>query len=222
LKYRWLSYPLDIEGPRPPAIPKPELRPLFTIEEDGANVQILQVASHTGTHLDTPLHVIEGGVGLEDFNIEDFGFHRPAILDLDLEDEGLVMPEHLEPFEEKLKDIDIVLFRFGYGVHRRNDPQRYSMRSPGFGMEAAGWLREHLGEIRAIGMDVPSLACIALLDTTMKAHNVLLGAPNRRLLVIEDMNLEGDLSGLREVRVNPWFVIGMDSSPCSVIGIFET
>jgi hypothetical protein len=56
----------------------------------------------------------------------------------------------------------------------------------------------------------------------MKAHNVLLGAPNRRLLVIEDMNLEGDLSGLREVRVNPWFVIGMDSSPCSVIGIFET
>ena len=56
----YLSYPLDPADPRPPAIPAPELIPLYTIEKDGASVHTLKIASHTGTHVDTPAHVIAG------------------------------------------------------------------------------------------------------------------------------------------------------------------
>ena len=48
-----------------------------------------------------------------------------------------------------------------------------------------------------------------------------LGGAGRRFLVIEDMDLEQDLSTLCEVRVNPWLVEGMDSGTCSVIGVLE-
>ena len=35
-RYVWLSYPLAIDGPRPPAIPAPELTDLYTVARDGA------------------------------------------------------------------------------------------------------------------------------------------------------------------------------------------
>ncbi|MHB1001915.1 MAG: hypothetical protein ACYC27_21965 [Armatimonadota bacterium] len=53
----------------------------------------------------------------------------------------------------------------------------------------------------------------------MSAHNVLLGGDGCRFLVIEDMKLDMDLDGLREVRLNPWLVTGMDSGLCSVVGV---
>jgi len=55
----------------------------------------------------------------------------------------------------------------------------------------------------------------------MAAHNELLGGDGRRFLVIEDMNLDRDLTALREVRLAPWLVRGMDSAPCSVVGLME-
>ena len=54
----------------------------------------------------------------------------------------------------------------------------------------------------------------------MAVHHELLGGQSRRFLIIEDMNLEHDLTGLREVRVSPWLVREMDSGPCSVVGCF--
>jgi hypothetical protein len=35
------------------------------------------------------------------------------------------------------------------------------------------------------------------------------------------MHLAADLSGLREVRVSPWLVKGMDSGPCTILGVLE-
>lgn len=70
-----------------------------------------------------------------------------------------------------------------------------------------------------MGMDVPSVACIAYLDETMACHNELLGGEGRRFLIIEDMKLDQDLAGQCEVRMSPWLVQGMDSGPCSIVGV---
>jgi kynurenine formamidase len=131
------------------------------------------------------------------------------------------MPADLEPHKVALAGADLAMFRFGYGRVRREEAKRYSERCPGFGVESARWLREQLPRLRAMGMDVPSVATIAHLDETMRAHNELLGGAGRRFLIIEEMNLEADLTGLREVRVNPWLVSGMDSGPCSIVGVID-
>lgn len=217
----WLSFPLNINDPRPPAIPAPELSPLLTIEKDGAAVQILRVASHTGTHVDAPRHVVSDGLSLSAFTPDEFLFTKPAVVNLSMDDTGIVTPEDLSPWKPVIRDADIILCRFGRGDIRRTDPVRFSTRCPGFGTAAATWLREKCRPLRAIGMDVPSLACIASLEETMAAHEILLGGAGRRFLVIEDMNLAPDLTGLYAIRICPWLVTDMDSGPCSVIGFFN-
>jgi len=218
-KMVWLSYPLGIDDPRPPAIPAPSLTSLYTIEHDGANVQTLSLASHTGTHLDAPRHVIANGACIGDFQPEELIFSYSVVIDLPQPEKYIVQSDDLIPFVKRLQSADIALFRFGYGSVRREAPERYSKNCPGFGVESARWMRTHCPQLRAIGMDVPSLACIAFLDETMRSHHELLGGPGRRFLVIEDMKLDQDLSELKEIRINPWLVRNMDSGPCSVVGV---
>ncbi len=220
-RYIWLSYPLDIDGPRPPAIPAPELSNLYTVDKDGAGVQILRLASHTGTHLDTPCHVVEGAVRITEFAPEELIFTKPIVIDLRLSDAEIVQPSHLHAYAKPLGHADIALFRFGYGQVRVSDPGRFSSRCPGFGLESAQWLREQFPQLRAMGLDVPSVATIAHLEQTMRCHNVLLEGSGRRFLIIEEMDLGKDLSGLREIRVNPWLVKNMDSGPCTVVGVID-
>lgn len=218
-KYIWLSYPLDVAGPRPPAIPEPKLRILYTIDKDAASVHILEVASHTGTHVDSPQHVVKDGLSIHDFTPEEFIFTKPVIIDLPLKDAEIVMEHHLKPFEAKMKTADIVLFRFGYSTVRESDPKRFSLKSPGFGIESAQYIRNTFPHLRAMGIDVPSLACINDLDNTMRSHNILLEGKGRRFLVIEEMRIPPEVKKLKEVRVNPWLVKDMDSAPCTVVGV---
>lgn len=217
-RYVYLGYPLRSDAPSPPAIPPIETSPFLTIGNDGANVTMLRLTSHTGTHLDTPRHVIADGLSLTDLEPGDFVFECPAVLDLPLEDATVVQPEHLEPFVAQAQDADLLLFRFGYAGVRRSDPARFSIKSPGFGVESARFLRESCPQMRGLGMDVPSLSCIEHLDATMAAHHELLGGAGRRFLVIEDMRLDQDLADLRRVIVAPLLVDGCDGGPCTVIG----
>ena len=220
-KYIWLSFPLALDGPRPPAIPAPKLTDLYTVEKDGANVQTLEVASHTGTHVDAPRHVTTDGVCICEFTPGELIFTRPVVIDLSLRDAEIVTSKHLRPDLPLMLKAGVVLFRFGYGEIRKTDPERYSTQCPGFGVEGARWLYENCPDLKAVGMDVPSLACIAHIEETMASHNELLGQEGSRFLVIEDMDLDKDLSNLKEIRLNPWLVRKMDSGPCSVIGVSE-
>jgi kynurenine formamidase len=215
----WLSHPLALDDPRPPAIPAPELSELYTIARDGARVHLLRVANHTGTHLDAPAHVIDGGLTIVDFAPEELIYQRPAVIDLRVPEAAIVEPRDLADLVADLRDPDLLLVRFGCGELRARDPQAFSTRCPGFGRAAARWLRERFPRLRAIGLDVPSIACIAHLDQTMVAHHELLGGDGRRFLIVEDMRLDADLGGLREVRLWPWLVRGMDSGPCAVVGV---
>ena len=215
----FLGYPLQIDTPTPPAIPPIELVPLMSLEkEDAANVTLIRAASHTGTHVDAPSHVELHGITISDFRPDELIFQHPVVVNLTLADCQVVQPVALEPFLAEMNRADLLLFRFGYGEIRQADPGRYSSQCPGFGVESAQFLRDHLPALRAIGMDVPSLACIAELDRTMSAHNVLLGGRGRRFLVIEDMKLDEDLSTLEEVILAPWWIRGLDGGPCLVIG----
>ncbi len=218
-EYVFLSYPLSMETPTPPAIPRMELSPFLSLEKgDDANVTLIKVVTHTVTHVDAPRHVTPRGLALSDFQPAELIFDRPVVLDLPLEDDALVMPTHLEGLSRGSSDADLVMFRFGYGEVRASDPKRYSSHCPGFGVESAGYLLEKFPRMRALGMDVPSLSCIRFLDRTMKAHNVLLEGEGRRFLVIEDMKLDQDLGGLASVIVAPWWISGADGGPATILG----
>lgn len=218
----FLSHPLSADGPNPPAIPRPEFSPFMSLDKgDDANVTTVKFVSHTGSHIDAPCHVIRGGLTITDFKAEEFIFDHPVIFDLPLPDDTVVMPEHLETLENIGKDADLILFRFGYGAIRKSDPARYSAKCPGFGTESAEFLKQHFPGLRCVGMDVPSLSCIAYLDKTMEAHNILLSANHGRFTVLEDLHLDQDLSHLKSVTVAPWLMKNLDGGPVTVYGFLD-
>jgi arylformamidase len=218
MNYFWLSYSLQINGPRPPAIPASSLKDFMTIKADGANVQELTVFNHTGTHLDTAAHVIENGVSITAFTPVDLIFKDVALISLSLPEDTIVTKNHLIPYESVLKNCDMAVFRFGVCPFRTTDPQRFCLHSPGFGVDAANYLKAFV-HLRCIGIDAPSFATIAHLEETMVSHNIFLEGNANKRIIIEEMCLEEEQKNIDEIRINPWLVEGMNSGPCSIVGI---
>jgi kynurenine formamidase len=114
-------------------------------------------------------------------------------------------------------DAEALLVRFGVEDWRGSDPDRFSNHCPGFSVESAVYIHQHMPRLRMIGTDVPSIACIHALDETMRAHNVFFEcASMEKFLIIEEMKLDIPLHTIRRITVSPWLVEGMNSGPCVI------
>ena len=72
-------------------------------------------------------------------------------------------------------------------------------------------------QLRMIGTDVPSIACIHSLDETMKAHNAFFEkASTPHFIIIEEMKLDADLSKVQTMLVSPWLHEDMNCGPCVI------
>jgi kynurenine formamidase len=222
MKKIWLSYPLSSSAPRPPAIPAPSLSEFMSIKKDGASVLFLQCYNHTGTHLDTAAHVIQDGMSLDSFEADDLIYTDVRMVELHLPDDTVVTADHIKPLKEQIRGSEAVIFCFSVADIRKNEPERFSRHCPGFSISAAEVIFDYAPQLRLIGTDVPSIACINKLDETMKVHNYFFEhADNRKFIIIEEMKLDKGLINLREMIVSPWLVENMDSGPCVIWGEME-
>ena len=53
-----------------PGSPAPSFIPWENIKDDGYNLELLFLSTHTGTHLDAPHHFLEKGVKIHEINIK--------------------------------------------------------------------------------------------------------------------------------------------------------
>jgi arylformamidase len=220
--YLELSHRLSANTPLPLGVPPLEFHHHYNMERgDVSNLFVLHFSNHTGTHIDAPWHFVASGLRINDFRLEEFIFERPACIDLSLDDGGLVEVGHLAPHTSLIHQSDLLLLRTGYSRVRRKDSQRYAMQSPGVSSAAADHLVQNFPELRAIGLDTVSLACMQHLEDGLEAHRILLRGEGRRFLIIEDMNLDWDISHLQRVIALPLFIEGIDSSPCTVMGVIQ-
>jgi len=97
------------------------------------------------------------------------------------------------------------------------------MKGPGIDPSLGILLRKEYPSIRAIGFDWISLSSYTNRELGREAHRIFLD-PRKEgnpILVIEDMFLPWNMENLKQVLVAPLRVDGIDSSPCTIIGIFE-
>lgn len=217
----YLSYPLSSDAPRPPAIPAPSVTEFMSVTKDGASVQEITFYNHTGTHLDTAAHVLEEGISIEKFEITDLVFANIAVIEFSLPDRYHITPGELMPYYDKLVQSDMAIFRFNVEMIRKHDSNRFSDMMPGFTCEAAMWLRQNCRKLRCLGTDVPSFAVISDLENTMKAHNIFLEGNDKKMLIIEEMNLTEKVDCYERIIVCPWFISGVNSGPCTILGLFK-
>ena len=151
MRFLDLSQPIFDAGPNCPAHPPVRSEVSSDHERAEWHWETLTLASHTGSHLDAPLHKIAGGASIDMLPLE--SFVGPAYLaDLrPLEPFALITPERLSAaLPAPLPPDSIVLMATGWGdIRERSDTWLY--QSPKLTPEAARWLAER--NIRGMGVD---------------------------------------------------------------------
>lgn len=64
-----------------PGDPAPVIKRVLEIPRDAANVSIINMGTHTGTHVDPPLHFVEGGLALDKIPLDHL-YGDAEVLDL--------------------------------------------------------------------------------------------------------------------------------------------
>lgn len=216
-----LSYPLSVNTPVYKNNPPVVIRSQFRIDKgDPFNQFIITTINHNGTHIDGPQHVNPSGKKLSELPIDNFVFSRVTLIDTPKADDEFITQEDLQPFADRIAGSDLLLIRTGFGRIRAADPVRYGNHNPGFAASAAKFLMA-FDSLRAIGLDIPSASAAQKPDEGILFHQIILGkdrADGRAILIIEDMNLNQDLSKLNIVYAIPWFIEGVDSSQATIFG----
>ena len=215
-----LSYPLSTELYLPSPVPPVELEQRGSIERgDAANWYVVTFCNHSGTHVDAPRHFEPEGLVINDFSIGEFVFDRVCCVPAFLNDGALIEPAHLEPHAVAIAESELLLIQTGFSAVRRVDQKRYVDYSPGLSIATARFLREQFPALRALGLESFMVGSMQHQEDAVEIHQILLGGPGRRFLIFEDMNLGYDLSYLRQVIALPLYFEGLDSGPCTVLGI---
>jgi arylformamidase len=167
-----LSQPIFDAGPNCPAHPPVRSEVTSDHERGKWHWETLTLASHTGSHLDAPLHKIAGGRSIDALPLE--SFMGPAfIADLrPMHPQERIAPERLATaLPPDLPPDSIVLMATGWGeIRERSD--RWLYQSPKLTPEAASWLAEK--RIRGLGVDHWGIGGWDA-DNDAAVHTILLG-----------------------------------------------
>ena len=175
-----LSQPLFHDAPNCPAHPPVKSEIIADHPQHGWRVELLTLATHTGSHVDTPFHKLAHGANLDDIPLERFtglaviGDFRDATPDQAITADALATRLRL-PLADR-----IVLLATGWG-DKRAKTEEWLRHPPYLAPEGAEWLVRQ--RIRAVGIDHYSIA--GLNDSINPVtHTILLQA---NIWIVEEL-----------------------------------
>ncbi len=204
-----LSHPFDQNMTLYPGTPAPVFTQLNSLENDGFRQKLITLASHMGTHVDAPGHILPGGRFLDQFTVENFIGAGQVI---DVRPAGKYITPGL--VEGKIKaDTRFVLFLTGFGSYWGQS--RYLEDQPALAEETAAYLAGF--SLNGIGIDTISIDPPD--SITLPAHRWILGAG---FLILENLNnLHLLLDKTFRIIFLPLLIPQSDGWPVRVIAIVE-
>jgi arylformamidase len=215
-----LSYPIgnkDTLSVEQFKIPAPRMMPLSQIA-DGmmSNVSKMEIGLHSGTHIDVPRHFDQEGLTVDAFEMEDFIFSAPLLVNIPKNVGEEIEPEDLRNSEERINESDLLLIRTGFSKYRLADDRLYVYEYPGISPEAATYLADNF-RLKGIAVDLLSIENIPKgRSRGFEVHKTLL-CRRRKFIIIEDINLE-PLLGEKLIKVYaiPLVIRDAEASPVTV------
>lgn len=172
-----LSHPISQDMPVFPGTESPAIVTGCTVADDGFLERKITLFSHTGTHVDAPAHLIEGGRSLDGFPVGRY-CGRGVVVDATREGTGTIGMSCLQPRLEEIARADFLLIRTGWSRFWGTD--RYFAGYPVLSLEAAETLAG-LG-LKGVGLDAISADPIDSRD--LPVHLALLRA---EILIVENL-----------------------------------
>ena len=177
-----LTHTITPEMPMYPGSPAPALVPAAALDRDGYRETVLTLASHTGTHMDAPSHMLPLGSTLEVLPASQF-CGRAVVLDVsDLPPRSIITADYLRAQNGTIRSADFVLFYTGWEKKWGTDAY-YDDDFPVPDQEAAKYLVSC--GLKGVGTD--ALSVDTLRDEQFLAHRTLLGGG---LVILESLCLK--------------------------------
>lgn len=191
-----------------PDNPPPRMRPTARLDRgDASNVSEICLGSHTGTHVDPPLHSLEHGVAIDRLPLDvligtvDVVDLTAVVETIGADDLDAVMPRHT---------VDRVLLKTRNSSYWRTPPDRFPTDYVALSPEGARWLVDR--RVRLVGTDFLSIERYGAAGRP--THHALLEAG---IVIIEGLDLGNVEAGEYMLMCLPLKVLGADGGPARAV-----
>lgn len=170
-----------------------------------SNVSYVRMGAHVGTHLDMPLHYIEGGKGTESLELERL-IGRATVVEVPGELKT-INAEFLEDYG--LEGADRVLFKTRMSSQWLEEKPEFDYDLVALDASGARWLVER--GCKLVGVDAMS---VATMSEGRETHEILL---NNDTIILESLNLSGVNPGVYELICLPLKLEAREAAPVRAI-----
>jgi arylformamidase len=206
-----LSQPLEQGMPIYPGNPVPDIESFATLDKDGVNLTRLTIGSHTGTHVDAPVHFIEGGLSVDRLPLGGF-FVECVVVDVSQRERGTGVTASDLDKGPQARPGDVLAVFTGcsrdWGDKSLNSD--YTYLAP----DAADYLVEK--RVKGVGIDFLSVEKYGAKVPVI--HRKLLG---KGIFIVESLNR--NLEEFKDRRFLlvclPIRLAGRDAAPCRAVGV---
>jgi arylformamidase len=186
--------------------PPVRIEQVASIERDGANVSMISFSLHTGTHIDSPMHYLQGGMATDQIELDN------------LVGDVLVVeiPENIRVIEkEQIQELvngcfaERLLFKTSNSKEYPKKWRKFSTDFVALSVDAAIELSKL--NLRLIGIDAPS---IALYGAENEVHRAFL---SENTVILEGTDLSQVNPGLYWLVCLPLKIEGVEGTPVRAI-----
>jgi len=198
-----------------PGSPQPSFIPWENVKEDGYNLELLFLSTHTGTHMDAPYHFLEKGAKIHEISLKKLVSEAVLIKSKKKGGESITKID-IQKFEKKHGKIDgfsSVIFYTGW--QRNLQKKYYFTKNPGLSVSAAKYLASK--KISLVGIDSPSIDVGT--DSKFSVHQIF---AKKGILIVENLaNLDKMKSSKFHLVVLPLKLKNATGSPVRAVAFVD-
>ena len=216
LKFIDLTLPVSEKIPTFPGSPQPIFIQWENIKDDGYNLELLFLSSHTGTHLDAPYHFLEKGKKIHEISLKRLIINAILIKIRKRRDQAITKTD-IQKFEKKhgkIPNESTIVFWTGWQKTIKNDS--YFVNNPGLSVTAAKYLISK--KTNLVGIDSPSIDLGK--EKRFLIHHLF--AKNDVLIVENLANLDKIKSWKFQLAVLPMKLENATGAPVRAVGIIDS
>lgn len=186
-----------------------------TISRDGWNASTLHLYSHSGTHMDAPLHFEVNKQTIDKTPVNRF-ISEAWVVDIkDIKPSQEIKIKHLGTLVEKFQKGESILLHTGWS--KKIGSEAYRNQLPRISKELAQWMSEK--GVNILGVEPPSVADVNNIEEVTEIHTILMEGD---VIIVEGLT---NLEALSQTKVTliamPLKVGNGDGAPARIIALEE-
>ncbi|UZO79776.1 cyclase family protein [Aquimarina sp. ERC-38] len=189
------------------------IEPAKTLKQDGWNATTLHLYSHSGTHMDAPLHFEVNDQTMDTIPVNRL-ISETWVVDLThIQPQELITIGHLKVIEDKIQKGQSILLHTGWS--KRLGTKSYRDGLPRISPELADWLGKK--GVNMLGVEPPSVADVNNLEEVTEVHTLLM---KNDIVIIEGLTNLEELSKEKITLIAmPLKVENGDGAPARVVAL---